>query len=635
MRKAFRLTAALIFLAEALFCIPATAASSQSPVPAAAQTQLSSLIGQENSQYYARTTRTGILANNPAQDLETVFSSAGASFENDSSRWRVALRGYGYGDAVMAAARVTPVASGNRVEYRRKNLTEWYVNGPGGIEQGFTFSQRPASRHGSPLTLSLSFAGNLSASLEPGAEAIALSDSNGHVTLRYSGLTASDSAGRSLRSWIELRGNEFLLRVDDAGADYPIVVDPTVQLAKLSASDGTTGNWFGYSIAISGSTVVVGAPQASIGSNTYQGAAYVFVKPASGWANMTQTAKLTASDGAAFNYFGGAVSIDGGTIVVGAFDDYINSVPGAGAAYVYVQPAGGWTNMTETAKLTASDGIMDNFFGYSVAVSGNTIVVGEPHQEVNNVYDVGAAYVFVEPAGGWSNMTQTAKLTSNGAQGDQFGMSVAINGSTIVAGAPYKEIGTNWDQGAAYVFVEPAGGWIDMTPTAELTVSGGAANQYFGSAVATNGSAVVAGAPGANSYAGAAYVFVEPAGGWSNMTETAQLTASAGLANDLLGWSVAMSGNTIVAGASHAQIGSNTWAGALYMYVMPAGGWKNMTQSVRLVVSHGAAYQDLGGAVGISGNVVAAGAYGTSSYTGAGYVYGNSAAKKAAPALEP
>src|SRR5579871_1288231 len=120
MRKAFRLTAALIFLAEALFCIPATAASSQSPVPAAAQTQLSSLIGQENSQYYARTTRTGILANNPAQDLETVFSSAGASFENDSSRWRVALRGYGYGDAVMAAARVTPVASGNRVEYRRK-----------------------------------------------------------------------------------------------------------------------------------------------------------------------------------------------------------------------------------------------------------------------------------------------------------------------------------------------------------------------------------------------------------------------------------------------------------------------------------------------------------------------------------
>ncbi|HVI08020.1 MAG TPA: hypothetical protein VND65_06965, partial [Candidatus Binatia bacterium] len=107
-----------------------------------------------------------------------------------------------------------------------------------------------------------------------------------------------------------------------------------------------------------------------------------------------------------------------------------------------------------------------------------------------------------------------------------------------------------------------------------------------------------------------------------------QLTSSTGVAGDLLGISASISGNTAVMGANHAQIGANAWSGAAYTYVMPSGGWVNMTQSVRLTVSHGAAYQDMGISVGISGNTVAAGAYGVTSYTGAGFIFGNTAAKK-------
>jgi hypothetical protein len=600
-------------------------------MPDSAQSKISATVGSDVPDYYAHTARAGFTLANSPQDLVTNFTPQGVEVEmkNGGGHWNFALLGYGYGDALAAPLPAAPTASLNRVEYRRQALTEWYVNGPAGLEQGFTINAHPPQLGHEPLTIALSLSGDLAAAVDADGKGLSLSDSTGRVNLRYAGLTAYDDTGRELRAWLQVQGQRLLLRVDDAGARYPVVVDPTVQLGKLSASDGATGSWFGYSIAISGSTIVIGAPQATIGSNKYQGAAYVFVEPKNGWTNMPQTAKLTASDGAACDYFGAAVSVDSttNTVVVGAFDADINSVLAQGAAYVFVEPTGGWTNSTETAKLTASDGAMDYFFGYSVGVSGSTVVVGEPHGEVNGNYDQGAAYVFVEPTGGWASMTQTAKLTSTGSMGDQFGQSVSINGSTVAAGAPYASVGGNFTEGAAYVFVEPTGGWSDMAETAELTLSGGTTDEYFGISIATNGSTVVAGASGANSFAGAAFVFAEPTGGWANMTQTAELTSSTGVADDLLGSSVAISGNTVLVGADHALIGADDWAGAAYLFVMPTGGWANMTQSSRLVVSHGSAYQDFGASVGISGNIVAVGGYGVGSYTGAGYVFGPSTAK--------
>ena len=144
-------------------------------------------------------------------------------------------------------------------------------------------------------------------------------------------------------------------------------------VGQLTASDGATGDDFGVSVSISGNTVVVGALRSADNS---QGAAYVFTEPASGWANMTQAAKLTASDGAANDYFGDSVSISGNTVVVGACNATVGANGGQGAAYVFTEPGSGWTNMTQTAKLTASDGAADDDFGDSVSISGNTVVVG-------------------------------------------------------------------------------------------------------------------------------------------------------------------------------------------------------------------------------------------------------------------
>lgn len=157
-----------------------------------------------------------------------------------------------------------------------------------------------------------------------------------------------------------------------------------------------------------------------------------------------QLAQLTASDGQPLDGFGGSVSISGDTIVAGSFS--------AGAAYVFVKPQNGWTDMTQVAKLTASDGDSQDQFGLSVSISGNTIVVGAPCATVNGNSCQGAAYVFVRPLSGWTNMTETAKLTaSDGQAADQLGVG-AINGNTIALRAPNKTIRGITLAGEVYVY---------------------------------------------------------------------------------------------------------------------------------------------------------------------------------------
>jgi uncharacterized protein (DUF2126 family) len=180
--------------------------------------------------------------------------------------------------------------------------------------------------------------------------------------------------------------------------------------------------------------------------------------------------------------------------------------------YVFVKPRSGWADATDTAKLTASDLVSGENFGFSVAISGGTIVAGAPDATVGGNLEQGAAYVFVKPRSGWADGTQTAKLTaSDGASNTLLGLSVAISGDTVVAGADLTTVGANASQGAAYVFVKPRSRWTDATQTAKLTASDGASLDRLGTSVAITGGTVVAGAPGAtvnaNLFQGAAYVF--------------------------------------------------------------------------------------------------------------------------------
>ncbi|MGH3083070.1 MAG: FG-GAP repeat protein [Gaiellaceae bacterium] len=135
--------------------------------------------------------------------------------------------------------------------------------------------------------------------MKPLWDAVALVGAGGVASLRYRGLLATDALGRELPAWLELEGGTLLVRVDDAGARYPLTIDPFLEQAKLTASDGAADEELGRSISVSGDTVGVGAPFDDTGANTDHGSAYVFVKPQTGWASATETAKLTASDGAA------------------------------------------------------------------------------------------------------------------------------------------------------------------------------------------------------------------------------------------------------------------------------------------------------------------------------------------------
>jgi hypothetical protein len=278
--------------------------------------------------------------------------------------------------------------------------------------------------------------------------------------------------------------------------DYELVTPDSFNEQKLTASDGAAGDFFGTSVAVSGSTIVVGAPFDSIGGNLFQGSAYVFNRQGGNW---VEQQKLTASDGAAGDQFGHSVAVDGSTIVVGAWLDDINGNLDQGSAHVFNRQGGSWV---EEQKLIASDGAPGDRLGWSVAISGSTLVVGAWGDTVGANSNQGSAYVFNRQEGSW---VETQKLTaSDGAAFDEFGWSVAISGSTIVVSSELEAIGGHSAQGFAYVFNRRGESWVE---TQKLTASDGAPGDRFGWSIAGSGSTFVLGALGNNSFQGSAYVF--------------------------------------------------------------------------------------------------------------------------------
>jgi trimeric autotransporter adhesin len=573
-------------------------ATGLSALPIAARPLVSSTLGRGQASYRIRGSGSVLAAHNAAQGLFARFDADGVRVRAGDDTLSLRLRAAGYGRALTPVAAARPRGQANRVSYRRDSLTEWYANGPLGLEQGFTLRTPPAAERTGPLTLALSLTGSLRPALERGATSLSFADSS----LRYAGLAAFDARGHELSARLELHGQTLLIRVDDAGARYPLTIDPFVQQAKLTRSSPGGYDGLGDSVAIAGDTIVVGAAGAETPERyIHEGSAYVFVKPAGGWANATQTARLV---GGTTPSFGGSVAISGDTIVVGAPGEHPS---GTGAAYVFVKPAGGWATATylPTAKLTASDGAPYNYLGSSVAISGDTIVVGAA-----GLYH--AAYVFVKPAGGWTSGTQTAKLTaSDGPSWNYFGFRVGVSGNTVVVGAFNSTLSGGEESGAVYVFVQPAGGWANGTETAKLTASDAAAD-LRGPSLAISGDTVVAGAPlndvVGHDAQGSAYVFVKPAGGWASETETATLTASDGAAGDYFGNSVAVSGGMLVAGAPYAEVSGHLDGGAAYVFVKPAAGWASGTQTAKLTSSDGRARDHFGSSVRASGRTIVAGA---------------------------
>ena len=365
----------------------------------------------------------------------------------------------------------------------------------------------------------------------------------------------------------------------------------TTEDLKLLADGVQSGN-FGRSVAISGDTALIGARDDDNG--LYAGAAYVF--------DLTtgqQVAKLLAEDGEEFDHFGDAVAISGDTALIGAERDDDNGFQ-AGAAYVFDVTTG-----LQTAKLLASDGVAIDTFGDSVAISGDTALIGAPFNDDKGT-SAGAAYVFDLTTG-----QQTAKLlASDGEENDRFGRSVAISGDTALIGA-YLDGDNGLEAGAAYVFDVTTGQQV-----AKLLASDGTASDNFGNSVAISGHTAVIGAPrdddlGSNS--GAAYVFDLTTG-----QQIAKLLAEDGEGGDYFGKSVAISGDTVLIGA-RGDSDSAVKAGAAYVFDLTTG-----QQVAKLLASDGEFYDEFGDSVAISGDTALIGAYDdddTAPSAGAAYVY--------------
>ncbi len=362
-------------------------------------------------------------------------------------------------------------------------------------------------------------------------------------------------------------------------------------LAKLIASDGTAADLFGIAVAVSGDTAVVGAPQEAGAAIPLQGAAYVFTRVGGTW---TEQAKLVPSDGSAADRFGQAVAVSGDTVVVGSFWHDVGVNVDQGAAYVFTRSGGTWT---EKAKVTASDGAVDALFGFSVAVAGDTMVIGAPSD------DQGSAYVFTRAAGSWAEQTKLTASDATVANDASFGERVALSGESVVVGAPGDDIGANSDQGSAYVFTRSGGTWTEQ---AKLTASDGAATDQFGFWVSVSGNTAVVGAffddVGANPDQGSAYVFTRSGGTW---TEQAKLTASDGAATDQFARSVAVSGDAVVAGAQSDDVDGKDGQGSAYLFTRSEGIW---SEQARLIDPEGAAGDTFGVSVGMSGDTVVIGA---------------------------
>jgi hypothetical protein len=345
-----------------------------------------------------------------------------------------------------------------------------------------------------------------------------------------------------------------------AGAAYVYVLSGGnwTQQAVLLAPDGALADKFGYSVAISENTIIVGAynddsPLSNAGS------AYVFIRSGTFW---TFQQKLTASDAAADDQFGIAVAISGPTAFVGAnFSDQPGNSE-AGAVYRYTLSGAVWS---QAQKLIPVGGvILGDHFGESLAVSGSKVVIGSPGADVPFTA-AGSVYVFVDGGGGVYSQQDKISIPS-GANGDSFGNSVAIEGNTLVGGAlQYTPIIGQPAFGAAYVYEFNGSSWVSQ---GRLTASDGASVDRFGYSVAVSNNVVAVGAreddtAAGGPDAGSAYVFTRSGGVW---TERQKLAQGDPINGDRLGGSIALSFGNLVVGAAEKALTVPNGQGAVYYF---------------------------------------------------------------------
>ena len=350
---------------------------------------------------------------------------------------------------------------------------------------------------------------------------------------------------------------------------------------KVVASNGTDHNAFGQSIALRGTTALIGA----VDVNDWEGAIYVFTQQDGIW---TEGQEFMADDGVPNDRatFGTAIMIDGDTAVIGALGAKIDGHANAGAAYVFKETDGTWS---QVAKLVAPDPAENNYFGQAAAIAGDNIVVGAYGATVGENVLQGAAYVYSNVGGTW---TLVKKIVADDAVGGEFfGRSVAMSGTRALVGAPYASIDGTAARGAVYTF---DGSTPDWTQIGKTVADSGDPGDAFGFSLAATQTHMVVGANGSNGAKGGAFVFGDDGGQW---TQLARLVADDAAVGDDAGYAVAIDGTTILVGADRAAIGANTQQGAAYVFAQSGDEW---VQTQKLVSSDSQTDMFYGGFVALS-----------------------------------
>ncbi len=398
------------------------------------------------------------------------------------------------------------------------------------------------------------------------------------------------------------------------------------QIFKECASDRAANDIFGFSIAVDGDFAVVGAYQEdedTLGEATINntGSAYVFQNIDGNW---VEAQKLVSSDRNNGDFFGYTVAISGNFIIVGAYQEDeselgSNTMSNSGSAYIFENIEGEWT---EVQKIVASDRNTDDFFGASVSISGDYALVGAHQEDENasgdqNFSNSGSAYIFKNEAGTWTEVQKIA--ASDRSAVDYFGYSVSISGDYAIIGAYLEDENaaggaTLSNPGSAYVFKNNAGTWSQIK---KLVASDRGAEDFFGFSVSISGDYAIVGAyqedqnvsGGATlANSGSAYIFKNNSDAWTQVQKIVALDRGLG---DQYGYSVSISGDYAIVGASledEDEAGNNNFfnAGSAYVYMNDAGTWSH----ARKLVPTDRTNSDLfGSSVAIGGNYCLVGAY--------------------------
>lgn len=335
------------------------------------------------------------------------------------------------------------------------------------------------------------------------------------------------------------------------------------QYNPVAADDGMAIDYLGYSVSISGDYAIAGASEDDIGSNEGQGSAYMYHFNGGQW---SQTQKLVASDGGSSDYFGYSVAISGNYAIVGAFDDKIGANEGQGSAYIFFYNGTQWI---EQQKLTASDGGPYDAFGISVSIDGEYAAIGAIRHDVGTNGDQGCVYVFKYNGSAW--LQQQKLLASDPAANQKLGVSVSINSNRIISGTDGATVGGNAYQGSAYVYSYNGSVWSQQQ---KLTAADGGPEDWFGYSVSIQGDDVIVGAfgddIGSNTNQGSAYIFHFESNTW---VQKQKVIANDGDASDEFGISVALYNDHVLIGASSDAVGSSLFQGSAYIYQNIGGLW--------------------------------------------------------------